>query len=279
MKEENSKKGNNINIVALIVSFNPDQRLISAVKSLDGKLDNIVIIENNSTKKDVIKQLQNGLNNPNVVILELDSNRGIAGALNYGIEYIERNFSADYILTLDQDTIIMVHDLKNLIFEANKRWNNVGIIAMGSKETHRGHGYRERKYAITSGNIVSVEIFRKTRFREEFFMDQVDFDFDYNVRRLGYRIILAEGRLMDHRLGVKIGKLSYEPPTRIYYMVRNSTVLFVEGKLPLYMYINQILSWSLSSMLKVGPFKLFRILLKALFDALNRNLDQKKLEI
>lgn len=279
MKEENSKKGNNINIVALIVSFNPDQRLISAVKSLDGKLDNIVIIENNSTKKDVIKQLQNGLNNPNVVILELDSNRGIAGALNCGIEYIKRNFLADYILTLDQDTIIMVHDLKNLIFEANKLWNNVGLIAMGSKETHRRHSYRERKYAITSGNIVSIEIFRKTSFREEFFMDQVDFDFDYNVRRLGYRIILAEGRLIDHRLGVKIGKLSYEPSTRIYYIIRNSTVLFVEGKLPLYMYINQILSWFPSSVVRFGPFKLFRILVKALFDALNRNLGQKKPEI
>ena len=110
------------------------------------------------------------------------------------------------------------------------------------------------------------------KFREEFFIDQVDFDFDFKVRKLGYKIILADGYLIDHRLGVKVGKLSYEPKFRIYYIIRNSTVLLIEGKIPISNYVYQIAYWSLSSVLHYGIFSYLRIFMNGIIDGFSRKL-------
>ncbi|MEM3264741.1 MAG: hypothetical protein QXH07_02185 [Thermoplasmata archaeon] len=67
-------------------------------------------------------------------------------------------------------------------------------------------------------------------------MDQIDFDFDFNVIKLGYSIISVTGHLIDYRLGIKLGGITYEPPTKFYYIFRNSTVLLFERKMPLSLY-------------------------------------------
>lgn len=103
-------------------------------------------------------------------------------------------------------------------------------------------------------------------------MDQVDFDFDYNLRSLGYRIILVEGNLLDHRLGTRDRIFSHESPVRVYYMIRNSTVLLKEKKLPLYKYIIQLVSWLPSSLIEFGVVEYYKIFKKAIRDALSGNL-------
>lgn len=261
-------------IAALIVTFNPDERLFLSLENVQRIADKIVIIDNDSSDKSFIGHIRSNFNKNMPTILEQKTNLGIAGALNHGIQYLKENFKVDYVLTLDQDTILVEHDLNKIIAEANQRFDKIGIIALGERNTV-SVGYKEINYVITSGNIVLMEVFNNLKFREEFFMDQVDFDFDYNIRKYGFRIILAEGRLIDHRLGVKVGKLSYEPPLRIYYIIRNSTVLLMESKLPFYIYVIQILAWFPSSFIQFGIFRLSKIFVKAVLDAMHRNLGPK----
>ena len=188
---------------------------------------------------------------------------------------MQHTFKVDYILTLDQDTILVEKKLLDIIGDANGKFYGIGIIALGTNKTKRTIDYKEIKYVITSGNLVRVEVFNNLKFREEFFMDQVDFDFDYEVRKCGYKIILADGCLIDHRLGIKLRRLVYEPQFRIYYIIRNSTVLLMEGKMPLTNYMSQIAYWSLSSILHDGIVRYSRTLIIGVIDGFSKKLGQK----
>lgn len=262
-------------IAALIISFNPDERLLISLENVQNVANKVVIVDNNSSDKSFIEHIRSKFNANILTILGLSRNLGIAGALNYGVKYIKDNFNVDYILTLDQDTIIVRHDIGTVIKAANEMFDKIGIIALGTNKTERTIDYKEIKYVITSGNLVQVEVFNNLKFREEFFMDQVDFDFDYEVRKRGYKIILADGCFVDHRLGIKLRRLVYEPQFRIYYIIRNSTVLLMEGKMPLTNYMSQIAYWSLSSILHDGIVRYSRTLIIGVIDGFSKKLGQK----
>lgn len=259
-------------IVILIITYNPDQRFLFSLETAKKVGNHVVIVDNNSNDKSFIKNIRENLDAKNITILELQSNRGIAGALNCGVKYIKDNFNIEYILTLDQDTIIVSNNIGTIITEANKRFDRVGIIALGTNDTKKLIDYKEVKKVITSGNLVKLEVFNSLRFREEFFMDQVDFDFDFDVRNLGYKIIIANGDLIDHRLGNKIGNLFYEPLDRVYYIVRNSTILLFERKISYSEYIYQILFWSRSSIINDGFIRYIKTFIKGINDAFSRRL-------
>ena len=262
-------------IEGLIITFNPDERLLLSFENVQKVAKHVVIVDNDSIDKSFIDQLKNKFNKNSLTVLELPNNLGIAGALNYGVKYIKDNFITEYILTLDQDTIIVANDIDTVIYEVNQRFDNVGLIALGTNKTKKSIAYREVKTMITSGNLVRAEVFNSLKFREEFFIDQVDLDFDYELRKLGYKIILVDGYLIDHRLGTRLGNLPHEPLFRIYYIIRNSTVLLIERKLNLNSYIYQIMYWSPSSILNDGFSKYCKILITGIFDGLFRRLGKK----
>ena len=262
-------------IIALIVTFNPDERFFLSLEAVHMVVNQVVIVDNHSSDRSFISLIKNNFNEKSLRILELSRNLGIAGALNYGVDYIKNNFKVDYILTLDQDTILLEKKLKDIIEEANGKFHRIGIIALGANKTKKTINYREIKYVITSGNLVRVEVFSNLKFREEFFMDQVDLDFDYEVRKRGYKIVLADGYLIDHRLGIKLGRLAYEPQFRIYYIIRNSTVLLMERKIPITSYMSQIAYWTLSSILHDGIVRYSRTLITSVIDGLSKKLGQK----
>ena len=262
-------------VAALIVTFNPDERLFLSLEAVQSVANQVVIVDNDSNDKSFINNLKSLFSENALAILELSSNLGIAGALNYGVKYIKDNFNVDYILTLDQDTIIVYHDIGTVIKEANHRFDKIGIIALGTNKTLEKINYRKIRYVITSGNLVRVEVFNNLKFREEFFMDQVDFDFDYEVRKRNYKIILADGYLIDHRLGEKLGKFTYEQQFRMYYIIRNSSVLLMERKLPLTKYIVQILYLSIGSILHDGIINYSRTLITGVTDGFSGKLGKK----
>ena len=270
----NEKGNEKMNIVALIITYNPDERLFQSLDKLLGLLNKVVIVDNCSNSKVFINELKNKFNGNFLTILELSKNLGIAGGMNHGVEFIKNTFCVDYILTLDQDTILLTDNLFKIIEEANQIYDSIGILALGTHRINNKSNYIETNYVISSGNLVDINIFNELKFREEFFMDQVDFDFDFEVRKRGYKIIIANDNLIDHRLGLKEGKLNYEPQFRVYYIIRNSTVLLMEGKLPIFNYLRQIINISRSATLHDGIFKHARTLIAGISDAFSRKLGE-----
>jgi rhamnosyltransferase len=84
-------------------------------------------------------------------------------------------------------------------------------------------------YAITSGNLVRLDLFEKIGLYDEgFFIDCVDFDLSLRLRRAGYAVHQVQGARMRHELGEatpRTGVLdrfyAQHAPARRYYMFRN----------------------------------------------------------
>jgi rhamnosyltransferase len=87
---------------------------------------------------------------------------------------------------------------------------------------------------ITSGCLVSSTAIQQIGpFREEFFIDQIDFDYCLRTRTKGWRIILTAKPLMEHGIGIPqkcsiFGKQLLSPNAaaiRHYYQTRNHLTL------------------------------------------------------
>ena len=251
-----------IKLAAVIVTYNPEiDRFKDVINSIVNQVDFIVIVDNGSKNINDIKEICSIKSN--IEIIENDVNYGIGKALNIGIEKLKNNY--DWILTLDQDSVILVN-IKNVIDEINKIYNKevIGLIFLNTKDENKKTKYDEIKKPIISGSIVNSKIFSLgIAYREEFFMDQIDFDFDYNVIINKFKIIKTNFKGQDHELGKKlktiIGKsTNYEPDWRIYLMARNSFKLLIEKKFRFIDFFNQFLGWYIRYVV-VKPFKFKKI--------------------
>ena len=88
--------------------------------------------------------------------------------------------------------------------------------------------------AITSGSVYPLSIFEKVGlFRDDFFIDAIDTEFNYRLRTHKYNIWGVGSISMRHKLGNKttfklfffhFRNVNY-PPIRIYYVLRNHTIV------------------------------------------------------
>jgi len=136
----------------------------------------------------------------------------------------------------------------------------IGAILLGSRGSTCK--VRECRYGIFSGTLIKTEIASKVCCRDDFFLDQADFDMCSRIRDLGLLTLIIDCKLVDHRLGQQVWipiishrlhkPVSYEPPWRYYYIVRNSTRLLVEGKMDVAFYVYQLIAWGTRILLKDG---------------------------
>jgi rhamnosyltransferase len=102
-----------IKLAAIIVTYNPKiDRFKDVINSIVNQVDFIIIVDNGSKNINDIKEICSIKSN--IEIIENDINYGIGKALNIGIEKLKNNY--DWILTLDQDSVILVN-IKNVIDE------------------------------------------------------------------------------------------------------------------------------------------------------------------
>lgn len=166
-----------------------------------------------------------------------NNNIGIAAALNEGFRMALQD-GYQWVLTMDQDSILETEQLHTLMNEANNypEREKVGIFSVrqvyGDKNKPRPR-YEERFSVMCSGNLVSADAIRKTHgMRAELFIDCVDDDFCLRVQREGYKVVMANEVRMEHHLGLGYQytrlfhhKYMNHPAFRQYYMMRNILVM------------------------------------------------------
>jgi GT2 family glycosyltransferase len=129
-----------------------------------------------------------------------------------------------------------------------------------------------------SGTIIRANVLKDKgiKIREGFFLDQADFDFFYRLKRLGFLTCIYVDELLEHKLGVPllIGRklLIYENSWRYYLIVRNSTILLLEGVIPPLFYFSQLIGFLYPLWLVEG----FRKALKSLITGLAHGLFKKE---
>jgi rhamnosyltransferase len=173
-------------------------------------------------------------------------------------------------LFLDDDTVLMGNAVGRVLGLINNLprhvLDRVGAVLMGSVDGDCG--INEVKYGRFSGTLVRADVAVRVCCRDDFFLDQADFDMYSRIRELGYLTLGVDCRLVDHRLGVRRWvpiisnilhrSVDYEPPWRYYYMVRNSTRLLIEGRMDPVFYIYQLISWGIRILLADGPWRLIK---------------------
>jgi len=249
-------------IGAVIVTYNPKLlRFREVISRVSPQVSKVVVVDNGSSNSEILR-IFSSLENCDFI--EVGFNSGVSHALNVGVKWIMKEGSPDFILLLDDDTIVfegaVEKALKILNTLPESMRDHVGVLLMGSK--NGDCSIKPIKRGTFSGSIVCADLLRRIRFREGFFLDQADFDFYSKVWEQGYVALLINCKLIDHKLGVerwipllsniKKKPLIYEPPWRYYYITRNSTILVLEGKMELKFYIGQLLFWGLRILLADG---------------------------
>lgn len=204
-------------ICAVIVSYNPDEKLCKNLKALIPQVGKCLIVDNGSDDSTILSQIKRELKN--IEIVELNDNKGIAAALNVGVEFCKDN-SFQLILTMDQDTILGCCTVKELIDPINL--DLADSTGINWDNTINENRYVE--YLITSGNLLKVSMAEEIGlYDESLFIDSVDFDFCLRLIDAGYRLMKVAKAKATHNLGDANGHNNYRTHSsfRYYYISRN----------------------------------------------------------
>jgi rhamnosyltransferase len=251
------------NIFGVMVTYHPDDKLRDRIEKIRPQVDKLLIVDNNSST-DCIAMIRRIAKDLNVVVIENDSNLGIAKALNQGFEYIKSlDNRYSWVLTLDQDSYCyssLIQQLKSAYDDCPFQ-EEIGIIGTNYQEKTTGRilhkrinekeNWEEVENLPTSGCITSLNVFSEIGdFRSDFFIDYVDTEYCMRLRNGGYRVLISSKIGMVHPLGYyRVSKLhnwlrgnlmiTNYPPLRHYYWTRNGVTLIWEN-------FRRDISWSLN---------------------------------
>jgi rhamnosyltransferase len=216
-------------VIAVIVSFNGGAKIMKTIAALSRQVQLIHVVDNGSDQTSLLL-LERAERDGSISLCRFGVNRGIGCALNAGLA-TARKLGFEWVLTMDQDSIaapdMIASFARTVAGDARALCLSPNIVLHG--ESSVTHATGSVAYAITSGNLVNMEIYTAIGgYNEEYFIDCVDFDFSLRVRRAGYKILKDPAALLFHELGEKnnLPKLykryyALHSPLRRYYMVRN----------------------------------------------------------
>ncbi len=84
---------------------------LTNLNSYSNCVDVSVVVDNSDTKNEISQSLKN---DPNFIYIDMDGNKGIAAALNKGIEYLNSK-NIDFALTMDQDSLFPTKYCPNIL--------------------------------------------------------------------------------------------------------------------------------------------------------------------
>lgn len=242
-----------ITTAAVIVTYGPRiASLREQLARLHLQTDLIVIVDNASdtTMQRSLRKLAGIFD---IALILNVKNQGIARALNQGIA-AARDQAASHVLLMDQDSLPAADMVARLHeglarLSVDEKVGAVGPVAEDLRDGHaapfvrigfplnhkiasvRGEDVR-CDFLITSGSLVPVNVIDAVGAMDEgLFIDNVDLEWSFRARRLGYALYGVGDARMGHRIGDSIRRLPLgasfvHSPIRLYYMMRNRVLLY-----------------------------------------------------
>lgn len=232
-------------IFGVLVTYKPDMSILEkSIDSLKNQLDKLIVIDNTPGK---CENLENLKKVPNIEILYLGDNYGIAYAQNVGIKKALEE-KADYILLSDQDTVYPPDFVEKMLecFKEEKVAaagplfidTHTGKLQffvkkglLGFKRIYPKQGKHKVLQLIASGTIINAKYLPDIGLMmEALFIDWVDMEWCWRAIRKGYKIIGNADVIIEHCHGESSKKLLHKTvtlknPVRHYYTVRNAIYL------------------------------------------------------
>lgn len=222
-----------LGICSITITYNPTLEegiLQRQLKSIVESKISPFLIDNNSNNIKQIEEMAAKVS-PTITVLRLDYNYGIGKALNIGISKCLQRDKCDWILTLDQDSVIEKESL-NALFDIISREKDLRADIYGLN-------YRTRRFnkektinntgkdqytdvVITSGMLANRMVYETIKYDENLFMYFVDTDFCIRATKFGFTIIQCFSASMEHHEGDRLVK-----GKNIFYVMKPSTIFFI----------------------------------------------------
>lgn len=233
------------NICAIIVTYNSSFIDIKkVVDSVAKQVDAVVLINNDGNhyagEFSYFENIEEHV---------LNDNFGIAFAQNVGMRIaVERGY--EYVMLSDQDTVYPDDYISTMlpVFSTDKA---IGAVAPGFIDINvsepapafvfsNGNSFVTRKvcagsydifHAIASGLIIRTEVLQVVGFmNEDLFIDWVDLEWCWRLRKAGFRLIGNASALVQHVLGDYSKNIGFRDVplrnyVRHYYITRNAFFL------------------------------------------------------
>lgn len=214
------------------VLYNPNESVLTNLNSYSNCVDVSVVVDNSDTKNEISQLLKN---DPNFIYIDMGGNKGIAAALNKGIEYLDSK-NIDFALTMDQDSLFPTKYYPNILKLVDKYKEEYSVIGLNFNQENGGSDeIVEIPCWLTSGNFVNIDTFNRIgKFDERLFIDYVDIELGYKLFKSNLKICYLKNCSLKHEIGNPIeihlfGKTYHamnHSPIRYYYRYRNAYYLY-----------------------------------------------------
>ena len=223
----------NKKVAAVVVLYNPDKNYIKNINTYLYHVSLLVIVDNSEIPDYSVYSSLENINHVKFVINK--ENTGISKAINDGIKLAVKE-GAEWVLTMDQDSFFENNMIENYLVAFNEISNNKKVAVIGPVSEKRSDEtiptkIKEVTSLITSGSLINTSIFSEVGgYNEKLFIDEVDHEYCYRIKMLGYSVLQVENIFLNHTLGSQqpvktlTGKKKVKTlhsPIRLYYIVRN----------------------------------------------------------
>lgn len=235
---------------AVVVAYLPDDDCLSSISNIASEAHRIIVIDN--TPSPFLKPFPTL---PNLNVVRLGTNKGLAAALNLGIESAASE-GYNHIFLFDQDTRVphlffekMLHFkmqvdkesekcaacVPNFFDRNSKTYAKFPVLSrfklrhITFKDSH-SMLMPEATIAITSGTLIDYAKLKTIGpMREDYFIDFIDNEFCLRIYRTRFKIAVNFEVTLDHAIGKRkvhriigvILKPNHHSPERRYYISRN----------------------------------------------------------
>jgi len=241
------------------VTYEPDvPHLRQVVAALAPQVSRVLLLDNSDSEQ-AKKQVRSlGEPNLNAEYFDMEGNRGLGSAYNSGL-IRARQLRADYVLLMDQDSLAAPDLVAELLCGFAAADNSV--VTLGPTYTdqlsnrqsvvlrsdrlrlrrvtgEQNLALRATEMLISSGSLIPLVAFDILgEFDETLFIDHIDTDWALRVHAAGRVMLVATAATMQHQLGDRVQRiwlgrwhsLPVHNPERLYYIVRNSLLLYRRG--------------------------------------------------
>jgi len=247
---------------AVFVTYNPDLLVLEkAVSATINQVDKIYIIDNSS--RGSLKEFFSNYDQIEIVVF--GNNMGIAAGFNVGIQ-LAKEAGYRYLLLLDQDSIPPANMVMRYLMAIDRlRLEGQTVAAVGPRykdpRTDKVSSFVRFKwfrntyiscddasssiptdFLISSGSFYPLDVFEEVGlFDEGLFIDHVDTEWCHRAASFGFKFFGSPDVIMTHSLGeggVRLWFLRWRTQPlhkafRLYYIVRNSLLLYRMPHVPL----------------------------------------------
>jgi rhamnosyltransferase len=225
-------------VCAIIVTFHPEQDPIEGFRLLRSQVHDLVIVDNGS-ESEMVERFRAASNELDFKLIEVGKNIGIAAAQNIAIEWAAAQ-ECTFVMFFDQDSTFPEDFVARMVHcrESDPKKERTGIVVPKYRDKRSGDVLLSRRtsggnleLAMSSGSLILVSLFKEIgNFKEDLFIDYVDYEFSLRARSAGYVIRECQEAVLlhepanpqRHRLfGLLTVTTANYSAFRRYYLARN----------------------------------------------------------